>query len=233
MTAEQLKAKFERARAMIRARDQAQQTPAFIRGVILGTRVRSERMECPPLTLGGLFLLEETEHPVITAGREASLSDLLVAGYILTAREVANDALQKGRSVFDAAAFAWATSLPSADGFSLPDLVRKAIEGGFSSLPSAGGTASKQGAIGPEKGTGNGWTVTLLEILLAEYSWSPFTDDLGRQCGPMEFVLWRLPLAQAFCLYSAFAARNGIEAKGPTYIEKAMLQAARELERAA
>ena len=41
----------------------------------------------------------------------------------------------------------------------------------------------------------------------------------------LEYTLWRVPLSQAFAFYAAIDARYGGEAKGPTYVEQAMIAA--------
>lgn len=47
---------------------------------------------------------------------------------------------------------------------------------------------------------------------------------------PLDYVVWRLPLRQAFCLYADACARYGVEQKGPTFVERAMVKAMRAAE---
>ena len=51
----------------------------------------------------------------------------------------------------------------------------------------------------------------LIDTLLAEYKWS------------LDFVLWVLPLQQAFAFYSAIGARYEVAPKGPTYAEQEVI----------
>lgn len=68
-------------------------------------------------------------------------------------------------------------------------------------------------------------------MLLAEYSW-PSYEFRGRLRGPDDWILWHVPLARAFALYAALGARYGVEPRGPTYVQAAMVRAKRAVEEA-
>lgn len=53
--------------------------------------------------------------------------------------------------------------------------------------------------------------LTVVDALLSEYGWS------------LDYVLFDLPLAQAFALYAAISARYGNEAHAPTFAEMDLL----------
>lgn len=72
----------------------------------------------------------------------------------------------------------------------------------------------------------------MLDTLLSEYPW-PCYEWRGRQRGPDDWILWRVPLARAFALYAAIGPRYNVEASGPTFVEAAMSRAKREAEEAA
>jgi hypothetical protein len=72
----------------------------------------------------------------------------------------------------------------------------------------------------------------LLDALLCEYPWPSYVRN-DRLHGPDDYLIWRYPLARAFALYAAIGPRYGAEAKGPTYVEAAMIRAKREVEAAA
>lgn len=74
--------------------------------------------------------------------------------------------------------------------------------------------------------------LTLLDTLLHEYPWPAWTDARGRLRGPDDYVIWRMPLARGFALFAAIQPRYGIEAKGPTFVERAMIRAKRKAEAA-
>jgi dipeptide/tripeptide permease len=55
--------------------------------------------------------------------------------------------------------------------------------------------------------------LTLLDTLMHEYGWS------------LEYALWQVALATGFALYAAIDARYGNDPKGPTYVEREMIEA--------
>ena len=63
----------------------------------------------------------------------------------------------------------------------------------------------------------------MLDTLLSEYPGAPLPEAI-------EAAVWRVPLAQAFALYAAAQARYGVEPRGPTYVERAMIRARRKAE---
>lgn len=54
--------------------------------------------------------------------------------------------------------------------------------------------------------------LTLLDTLMHEYGWT------------IEYTLWGASLAIELALYAAIDARYGNEAKGPNYVEQAMIE---------
>jgi len=68
--------------------------------------------------------------------------------------------------------------------------------------------------------------------MLGSYPW-PSYEWRGRHRGPEDWIIWRVPIARLFALYSALCARHGCEPKGQTYVQKAMLKAKRRVEEAA
>lgn len=56
--------------------------------------------------------------------------------------------------------------------------------------------------------------------MLSEYPGALLPDAI-------EAIVWRVPLAQQFALFSACQAHHGIDPSGPTYVDKAMIRAKR------
>ncbi len=69
----------------------------------------------------------------------------------------------------------------------------------------------------------------MLDTLASEYAF-PSYHFRGELRDAFDWILWHLPLARAFALYAAIGPRYGIEPKGPTYVEAAMIRAKRQLE---
>ena len=74
--------------------------------------------------------------------------------------------------------------------------------------------------FGPEggRGCGLGWVLVLADALASEYGWAS------------DYILFELPLQQAFAWYAAIAARYGNARRGPNYEELDFLDEAERAE---
>lgn len=220
------------AEAMVRARDRAMQTANVVRQAFLRPPLRCLGTLFHPLSLGALWLLEEIESCLLREDNGAQQITLEIgrAAFVLAESERARDALGANRVEFEKQVVAFSSAFGIAQLPELFQVVQTVVGDGLETIPGAGASASGGDSLGPPKNSGNGWTLSLLDTMLAEYSWPAYVDYAGAHRGPVDFVLWRLPLAQAFCLYRATAARYGVEMKGPTFVELAMIKARREVE---
>ncbi len=206
---------------MIAARDRAATTPPSVRRAFMQQPRRVGGIVLRPLCLGALFALEEIEHPLLAENADTAPLDalsLIHAVFIIAEAQAACAAIDQGRGDFERCALAFSRVLSLDNLPSLRAAVKETVRRALETVPNAGGKSPETNVWGPEKTSGLGWTLTLLDVLLSEYGW------------PMEFVLFRLPISQAFALHTAVAARYGVESSGPTYTHLAMLDAKRKVE---
>lgn len=131
--------------AMLKARDQAAQTPEEVRKAFL-TRTRAVGpLVLQPFSLGILWLFEELNHPFNATPTDAPAAPLTIkdtarAIYVFSDPEGAAEALASGLEAFDTAAMALAFGIAPEHLPAISAAIKGIFQEGLATIPGAGAT---------------------------------------------------------------------------------------------
>lgn len=137
------------AKAMIHARDRAQQTPDEVRAAFLQKRVSAGGLELHPLTLGIIWLLEEIQSPLIEGikdGQPLTIRQQAEAAFVFARPDEARAALTEGRDAFRLEAHQLAAQIVPGDLNEIAVAIGAILNEGLATIPGAtGGDQKKTG----------------------------------------------------------------------------------------
>jgi len=134
-------------KAMLQARDRAQQTPDEVRAAFLQKRTHAGGLELHPLTLGIIWLLEEIRSPLIEGikdGQPLTIRQQAEAAFVFAQPDEARAALAEGREAFALAAHQLAAQVVPGDLNEIATAIGAILHDGLATIPGATGGDQKK-----------------------------------------------------------------------------------------